>query len=124
VIETPVLAYVLVKTKPGTSKDMVASRVIRGVQIAHNVLGRYDAVLVVKADDLQGLSKIIYDIIEKHPNVLRTETQLALFYPPKEEKRPKIERPPSVISFHCPSCNSLVEVGESFCHFCGYKFEK
>ncbi|MBI2126165.1 MAG: Lrp/AsnC ligand binding domain-containing protein [Thaumarchaeota archaeon] len=119
-----VLAYVLVKMKPGTSKEMVGSRLIKGVQMAHSVLGRYDAVLVIKADDLKGLSKIIYDLIEKHPNVVGTETLLALFYPAKEEKPPKIERPPSVISHHCPSCHNLVEVGAPFCHFCGFRFEK
>ena len=122
--KTPVLAYVLVKTKPGTSKEMVGSRLIRGVQMAHNVVGQYDAVLVVKADDLQGLSKIIYDVIEKHPNVIRTETLLALFYPPTEAKPQKIEHAPSVISYHCPSCHNLIEVGSSFCHFCGFKFNK
>ena len=119
-----VLAYVLVKMKPGTSKEIVGSRLIRGVQMAHSVLGGYDAVLVVKADDLQHLSRIIYDVIEKHPNVIATETLLALFYPPREEKREKTEKSPSVISYHCPSCNNLVEVGAVFCHFCGFKFEK
>jgi DNA-binding Lrp family transcriptional regulator len=119
-----VVAYVLVKMKPGTSKEIVGSRLIRGVQMAHSVLGGYDAVLVVKADDLQHLSKIIYDVIEKHPNVVATETLLALFYPPPEEKREKVEKAPSVISYHCPSCHNLVEVGASSCHFCGFKFEK
>ncbi len=119
-----VLAYILVKVKPGTSKTMVGSRLIRGVQMAHSVVGRYDAVLVVKADDLQGLSKIIYNVIEKHPNVVATETLLALFYPPKEEKHPKVEKTPSVISHYCPSCHNLVEAGAPFCHFCGFKFDK
>jgi DNA-binding Lrp family transcriptional regulator len=119
----PALAYVLVKTKPGTSKEIVSSRLIRGVQMAHSVVGRYDAVLAIKADDLQALSKIVYEVIEKHPNIVSTETLLALFYPPKEEKTKMIERP-RVISFHCPSCNDLVEVGASSCDFCGFKFEK
>jgi DNA-binding Lrp family transcriptional regulator len=74
-----VVAYVLVKMKPGTSKEIVGSRLIRGVQMANSVLGGYDAVLVVKADDLQHLSRIIYDVIEKHPNVVATETLLGLF---------------------------------------------
>jgi DNA-binding Lrp family transcriptional regulator len=119
-----VLAYVLVKMKPGTSKEIVGSRLIRGVQMAHSVLGDYDAVLVVKADDLQHLSRIIYDVLEKHPNVIDTRTLLALFYPPKEEKHERAAKPPSVISYHCPSCNNLIEVGSAFCHFCGFKFEK
>ena len=48
-----VLAYVLVKMKPGTSKEIVGSRLIRGVLMAHSVLGRCDAVLVIKADDIE-----------------------------------------------------------------------
>ncbi|MGA2783502.1 MAG: Lrp/AsnC ligand binding domain-containing protein [Candidatus Bathyarchaeia archaeon] len=115
-----VLAYVLVKMKPSTSKEIVASRLIRGVLMAHSVLGRYDAVLVIKADDVQSLNKIIYDVIEKHPNVVATETLLSLFYPPKEEPH-NVERPPSVISYHCPSCRNLIEAGSTFCHFCGFK---
>ena len=123
VSKMPALAYVLVKTKPGTSKEIVSSRLIRGVQMAHSVVGRYDAVLAVKADDLEALSKIIYEVIERHPDIVSTETLLALFYPPKEEKTKMGERP-RVISFHCPSCNDLVEVGAPFCNFCGFKFEK
>lgn len=119
----PVLAHVLVKMKPGTSKEIVGSRLIRGVQMAHSVLGRYDAVVVVKADNLQALTKTIYDVIEKHPNVVATETLLALFYPPREQEKKKVEKQPSVISYYCPSCHNLVEAGSKFCHFCGFTSE-
>lgn len=116
----PLLAYVLVKMKPGTSKEIVNSRAITGVQMAHSVMGRYDAVLVIKADDYQSLAKTIYNVIERHPNVVSTETLLSLFYLPKEG----VERPLSVTSFHCPSCHNLVEVDEIFCHFCGLIFSE
>ena len=68
--------------KPGTSEEIVRSRRIRGVKIANSVLGRYDAVLVVEAKDLQDLKRIIYEMIEQHPNVLHTETLISIFYPP------------------------------------------
>ncbi|KYH36904.1 MAG: AsnC family transcriptional regulator [Candidatus Bathyarchaeota archaeon B24] len=68
--------------KPGTSEEIVRSRRIRGVKIANSVLGRYDAVLVVEAKDLQDLKRIIYEMIEQHPNVLHTETLISIFHPP------------------------------------------
>ncbi|RLI28726.1 Lrp/AsnC family transcriptional regulator [Candidatus Bathyarchaeota archaeon] len=75
-------AFVLVTMKPGTSEEIVRSRRIRGVKIANSVLGRYDAVLVVEAKDLQDLKRIIYEMIEQHPNVLHTETLISIFHPP------------------------------------------
>ncbi len=98
----PVLAYVLVKVKPGTSHEIVASRKIRGVKMANSVFGSYDAVLVVAAKDMNELSKTIYDVIEKHPNVERTECLISVPYPP-EEKPPHHAEHFSVISFQCPA---------------------
>jgi len=116
------LAYVLVRTKPGTSYQLVASRKIKGVKMADNVFGRYDAVLVIAAKDLEELNKIIYEVVEKHPIVEHTETLIAM---PKieEEKKEvrKLEITP-ISAFHCPSCNSLNELGSSICYFCGYEF--
>lgn len=75
-------AFVLVTMKPGTSEEIVRSRRIRGVKIANSVLGRYDAVLVVEAKNLQDLKRIIYEMVEQHPNVLHTETLISIFHPP------------------------------------------
>jgi len=75
-------AFVLVKVKPGTSEDIVRSRRIKGVKIANSVLGRYDAVVVIEAESLKELRKIIYEMIEQHPNVLHTETLISIFHPP------------------------------------------
>lgn len=77
----PLRAFVMVTMKPGTSQDIVTSRRIRGVEIANSVLGRFDAVVVVEADDLEALRKIIYEMIEQHPNVVHTETLLSIFHP-------------------------------------------
>ncbi|MEM1586128.1 MAG: Lrp/AsnC ligand binding domain-containing protein [Candidatus Bathyarchaeia archaeon] len=78
----PLRAFVLVRMKPGTSEEIVRSRRIKGVKMANSVLGRYDAVVVVEANSLEELHKIIYEMIEQHPNVVRTETLISIFHPP------------------------------------------
>ncbi|MEM2272690.1 MAG: Lrp/AsnC ligand binding domain-containing protein [Candidatus Bathyarchaeia archaeon] len=75
-------AFVLVRMKPGTSEEIVRSRRIRGVKLANSVLGRYDAVVVIEANSLEELHRIIYEMIEQHPNVVRTETLISIFHPP------------------------------------------
>jgi len=75
-------AFVMVTVKPGTSEDIVKSRRIKGVKIANSVLGRFDAVVVVEAENLQELNRIIYQMVEQHPNVIHTETLLSIFHPP------------------------------------------
>lgn len=77
----PIRAFVLVTTKPGTSEQIVGARNIKGVKMANSVFGRFDAVVVVEAKDMMELSKIIYEMIEKAPNVERTETLISLFHP-------------------------------------------
>ncbi|MEM4311310.1 MAG: Lrp/AsnC ligand binding domain-containing protein [Nitrososphaerales archaeon] len=119
-----VIAYVLVKTKPGTSAQIVGSRVIRGVKMADSVFGRYDAILVLSANDLDELNKILYEVIEKHPNVEHTETLVAIPRPIKEEvKPPPKEKITPIAAFHCPSCKALNEVSAAFCSFCGFEFK-
>jgi DNA-binding Lrp family transcriptional regulator len=73
-------AFVMVKVKPGTSEDIVKSRRIKGVKMANSVLGRFDAVLVVEAESLEKLKRIIYEMIEQQPNVLHTETLVSIFH--------------------------------------------
>ncbi len=74
-------AFVMVTMKPGTSEEIVRSRRIKGVTMANSVLGRFDAVVVIEAENLQDLHKIIYEMVEKHPNVVHTETLVSIFYP-------------------------------------------
>jgi DNA-binding Lrp family transcriptional regulator len=78
-----VKAYVLVSTKPGTSEDVTAylkaAKGLRGVVAADSVFGRYDAIITVEVRDLAELSQLIYKVIEKIPNVVRTETCIVLF---------------------------------------------
>lgn len=75
-------AFVMVTVKPGTSEDIVRSRRIKGVKMANSVLGRFDAVVVIEAESLEQLNKIIYEMVEQHPNVIHTETLISIFHPP------------------------------------------
>jgi len=75
-------AFVMVTMKPGTSEEIVRSRRVKGVKMTNSVLGRFDAVVVIEAESLQDLRKIIYEMIEQHPNVVHTETLLSIFHPP------------------------------------------
>jgi len=79
----PIRAFVLVTTKPGTSEEIVRARKIRGVKIANSVFGRFDAVIMVEAKDMKELSNIVYEMIERMPNIIITETLISLFYPPE-----------------------------------------
>jgi len=71
----------MVTVKPGTSEEIVRSRRIKGVKMANSVFGRFDAVVIIEADGLEELRKIIYEMIEQHPNVLHTETLISIFHP-------------------------------------------
>lgn len=71
----------MVTVKPGTSEDIVRSRRIKGVKMANSVLGRFDAVVVIEAESLEELRKIIYEMVEQHPNVVHTETLISIFHP-------------------------------------------
>ena len=78
---TALRAFVMITVKPGTSEDIVRSRRIKGVKMANSVLGRFDAVVVVEAETLEELRKIIYEMLEQHPNVIHTETLISIFHP-------------------------------------------
>ena len=74
-------AFVLLTMRPGTSEEIVKSRKIKGVTLANSTLGRFDAVAIVEADNSDELARIIYEMIEKHPCVIHTETLLSMFTP-------------------------------------------
>ncbi|MEM1538183.1 MAG: Lrp/AsnC ligand binding domain-containing protein [Candidatus Nezhaarchaeales archaeon] len=79
----PIRAFVLVTTKPGSSEEVVKARRVKGVKLANSVLGRYDAVLVIEVKDLKELQHTIYEVLEKVPSVVRTETLITIFHPPE-----------------------------------------
>ena len=67
--------------RPGTSEEIVQSRKIKGVTMANSVLGRFDAIAVIEADNSEELTNIIYKMVEAHANVIHTETLLSMFTP-------------------------------------------
>lgn len=68
----------MVTAKPGTSEEIVRARRVRGVKLANSVFGRFDAIVVVEGKDLEELRKNIYDMLEKMPSIVHTETLLTL----------------------------------------------
>lgn len=75
-------AFILVITEPGASEEIVKARTVRGVKIANSVFGRFDAVLMVEAKDTLELRKIVYEMLEKVPKIVHTETLITL-HPPE-----------------------------------------
>ncbi|MGQ9478942.1 MAG: Lrp/AsnC ligand binding domain-containing protein [Thermoproteota archaeon] len=74
-----VKAYVFVITRPGTSIDVAREiRKIKGVQAVDPIYGRFDVIATVEIDSPEDLTKLIYEVIEKVPNILRTETSIVL----------------------------------------------
>ncbi|MDJ0271004.1 MAG: Lrp/AsnC ligand binding domain-containing protein [Aigarchaeota archaeon] len=117
-----VFAYVLIRTQPGTSHQIVALRSMPGVVSAHSVFGRFDAVLFVSADNVEQLSQRVYEILAKQPNVVKVETLVCMPSPAEEPVTHKKEEIKLVTSFHCPSCRALNEVDALVCSYCGYRF--
>jgi DNA-binding Lrp family transcriptional regulator len=74
-----VKAYIFIVTRPGTSIE-VAKDVskIKGVYSADPIYGRFDVIATVEVESPEALSKLVYEVIEKVPNILRTETSIVL----------------------------------------------
>jgi len=76
-------AYIFIETKPATSLEVVKrikSKVKEVIQ-ADAIYGRYDAVVVIETPNLESINDILYKVIEKDPNIVHTETSLALSNP-------------------------------------------
>jgi len=73
-------AYILISTKPGTSLEVVQriKEKTKEVVVADAIFGRYDAILIIDASSLENINQIVYKVIEKDPNVTRTETSIVL----------------------------------------------
>jgi len=74
-------AYILIQVKPGTSEEVVKAIKgrVKNVLHADSVYGRYDAIIVIEAPDLEKINEIIYKVVEKDPNIVHTETSITLF---------------------------------------------
>ncbi len=73
-------AYIFIKTKPATSLEVVErikSRVNEVVK-ADAIYGRFDAVIILEAPNLESINDLVYKVIEKDPNIIHTETSLVL----------------------------------------------
>jgi DNA-binding Lrp family transcriptional regulator len=73
-------AYILLSTKPGTSLEVVKKlkEKVKETVTADAIFGRYDAIVILEAPVLEEINKVVYKIIEKDPNVIRTETSIVL----------------------------------------------
>ena len=73
-------AYILLSTKPGTSLEVVQKirEKVKETVVADAIFGRYDAIVVLEAPVLEEINQVVYKIIEKDPNVMRTETSIVL----------------------------------------------
>jgi len=75
-------AYVFLTTKPGTSEEVIRHlkqvSKVKGVQSVDSVYGRFDAIITVEAHGLEEIGELVYKVIEKIPNVTRSETALVL----------------------------------------------
>ena len=73
-------AYILLSTKPGTSLEVVKriKEKVKETIVADAIFGRYDAVIILEAPALENINQVVYKIIEKDPNVIRTETSIVL----------------------------------------------
>jgi DNA-binding Lrp family transcriptional regulator len=74
-------AYILIETKPGTSEEVVKAIKSRVKNVLHadSVYGRYDVIVVIEAPNLERLNEIVYQVVEKDPNIVHTETSITLF---------------------------------------------
>jgi DNA-binding Lrp family transcriptional regulator len=75
-------AYVFLETKPGTSEEVLQYlrkiSQVKGVKQVDSVYGRFDAIVIVEATDLNQLGDLVYRMIEKVPNVTHSETSIVL----------------------------------------------
>ena len=73
-------AYILLSTKPGTSLEVVhrIKEKVKEAIVADAIFGRYDAIIILEAPALENINQVVYKIIEKDPNVIRTETSIVL----------------------------------------------
>ena len=73
-------AYILLSTKPGTSLEVVQriKEKVNEVIVADAIFGRYDAIVVLEAPALENINQVVYKIIERDQNVIRTETSIVL----------------------------------------------
>ena len=77
--------YILFNLKPGMKKNFLQSiRKIEGVKEAHIVLGNWDAIAEVEAEDVQGLEMIYLNEIDRLMSI--TSSRLYIMACPRTRK--------------------------------------
>jgi DNA-binding Lrp family transcriptional regulator len=77
--------YILFSLKLGMKKNFLQSvRKIKGVKEAHIVLGNWDAVAEVEAEDIQDLERIYFNEIDKLMSI--TNSRLYIMACPRTRK--------------------------------------
>ncbi|MCD6470686.1 Lrp/AsnC ligand binding domain-containing protein [Candidatus Bathyarchaeota archaeon] len=73
-------AYIFIETKPGTSLEVIKriKKNVKEVVQADAIYGRFDAIVIIEAANLDSINEILYKVIEKDPNIVHTETALTL----------------------------------------------
>ena len=73
-------AYIFIKTKPATSLEVIEriKSKVKEVVRADAIYGRFDAVIILEAPNLESINDLVYKVIEKDPNIIHTETSLVL----------------------------------------------
>jgi DNA-binding Lrp family transcriptional regulator len=72
--------YIMIQTKPGTSEkvvDSIKERVKEALNV-DSIYGRFDAIVIIEAPDLEKINEIVYKVIGKDPNIVHTETSIVL----------------------------------------------
>jgi len=77
--------YILFNLKPGMKKNFLQSiRKITAVKEAHIVLGNWDAIAEVEAEDVQGLERIYFNEIDRLMSI--TSSRLYIMACPRTRK--------------------------------------
>jgi DNA-binding Lrp family transcriptional regulator len=77
--------YILFNLKPGEKRDFLRSvRKINAVKEAHLVLGNWDAIAKVEAENIQELQKVFFNEIDKLTSI--TDSRLYIMACPRTRK--------------------------------------
>jgi len=70
---TPIKAYVLIVTDPGNTQHVLEQiRGMQGLEAVHEVMGPYDIVVEISADNLQDIQRLLRDGIRPIEGVQST----------------------------------------------------
>jgi len=73
-------AYIFIESRPGTSLEVVKRIKSKVKEVIHAdaIYGRFDAIVIIETQDFEALHDLLYNVIERDPDIIHTETSLAL----------------------------------------------